>query len=166
MKKTRFGVSVSCLAAVVAFSSAATASAAETTLRWKFATGQKRAFVLTQKVVMAAEVQGRKVDTSFTQTTEMSWQIKGVANDGTADMVQTIDRIKFQMMAGGQPGSRYRRCAGRPWPHAGCLQAIPRDGRLAVHDESHSPRRISRLQRAAEARRGFQGRRTRRGHVR
>jgi hypothetical protein len=46
-------------------------------------------------------VQGRKIDTSFTETTEMSWQIKGVANDGTADMVQTIDRIKFQMMAPG-----------------------------------------------------------------
>ena len=127
MKSTSLRVSVTCLVAVIVFSSAATARAADTTLRWKFAAGQKRAFVLSQKVAMAAEVQGRKIETSFTQTTEMSWQIKGVDKNGTADMVQTIDRIKFEMMApGGQlaadtadaqdapgPRSRSRSCSAR-----------------------------------------------------
>ena len=121
MKSTRFSVSESCLTAVVAFSSAVTASAAETTLRWKFATGQKRAFVVNQKIAMAAEVQGQKIESSFSQTTETSWQIKGVDKDGTADMVQTIDRIKFQMMA---PGGKVEADTADPQDTPGPAQAV------------------------------------------
>ncbi len=84
------------LSAVVLSAFAATATA-DTTLRWKFAVGQKRTYVLTQKTAMKMEVMGKPVETSFRQTADITWDVKGVDKDGNAEMAQTIDRVRFQM---------------------------------------------------------------------
>jgi hypothetical protein len=82
-------------------STVASARGADTTLRWKFAKGQKLGYVLTQKTDMTMDVAGKKVETTFTQTTDMTWEVKGVDKDGSADMAQTIDRVRFESTAPG-----------------------------------------------------------------
>jgi len=98
MKRSRFGVSPAWLV-VVSVASALPATRADTTLRWKFETGQKRSYVLTQKTVIKTELAGNNYETSSTYTTDMSWEVKSVDKDGTADMVQTIRRIRLQSRA-------------------------------------------------------------------
>ncbi len=89
-----------CLACVIICGAGAHAAVgAEQRLTWKFETGQKRAFVLSQRKAMVMEIGGNKVPTSVAQTTFIRWEVKGVGKDGSADIVQTIDRIKFQMIA-------------------------------------------------------------------
>ncbi len=97
MKSTRFGVSVSCLAVVVVLGAAARANAADTTLRWKFVAGQKFVYGMIQKTAITSHAMDKKVEMTITQTMDMSWEIKSVGTDGTAEMVQTIDRIKLDM---------------------------------------------------------------------
>jgi hypothetical protein len=102
MKSARFSISLSCLvAAAVMFSAVATAAAADTTLRWKFTKGQKLGYVLVQKTSMTMEVMGRKVENNFTQTADMTWEVKGVDKDGNGEMSQTIDRFRFHSAAPG-----------------------------------------------------------------
>ncbi len=97
MKSARFS---GCLLGLVAVVGAvAQAAAADTTLRWKFTPGQKLGYVLIQKTDMKMEVQGKKVGTTFSQTMDMTWEIKGTDKDGTAEMVQTIDRVRFESTA-------------------------------------------------------------------
>ncbi len=95
MKSARLGVSLSCLVAIVVFSAVAPANAADTTLRWKFAAGQKRAYVMTQKSTITNNAAGNNVEISITQTMDMSWEVTSVDKEGVAEMLQTIDRIKL-----------------------------------------------------------------------
>lgn len=101
MKRSTFGGRGACLLAVVVLSTAASAPGADTTLRWKFATGQKLGYVLTQKTEMTMDVSGKKLETTLTQTIDMTWEVKGVDKDGSADMTQTIDRARFESTAPG-----------------------------------------------------------------
>lgn len=94
MKINKAASSLFCFLAVLA-----SAAGADTTLRWKFATGQKRNYVMTQKIVMKQEIMGKQSETSLTQTMDMTWEVKSVDKDGVADMVQTIDRVKLSMIA-------------------------------------------------------------------
>jgi hypothetical protein len=70
---------------------------ADETFRWKFAVGQTRHFVLTERKDTQVVVNGKKLPTSFAQTTFMTWKVKSVDKDGIAQLMQTIDRVKFQM---------------------------------------------------------------------
>jgi len=54
---------------------------------------------MTQKTAMKMELMGKPVESSYTQVTDITWEVKGVVKDGNAEMVQTIDRVRFQMMA-------------------------------------------------------------------
>ena len=102
MKSVRLSNSLSCLAAaVVMVSAVATAAGADTTLRWKFTKGQKLGYVLVTKTSMTVEVMGRKVENNFTQTADMTWEVKGVDKDGNAEMAQTIDRFRVHSAAPG-----------------------------------------------------------------
>ncbi len=56
---------------------------------------------MTQKTAMKMELMGKPIETSYTQVTEITWEVKGVDKDGNAEMVQTIDRVKFQSMGPG-----------------------------------------------------------------
>ncbi len=97
MKSTRFGVSVSCLAVAMVLCAAARANAADTTLRWKFVAGQKFVYGMTQKTAITSHAMDKKVEMTITQTMDMTWEIKSVGTDGTAQMMQTIDRLKLDM---------------------------------------------------------------------
>lgn len=101
MKNTRFGVCLPCLLAVVVSLAVAQTAGADTTLRWKFKAGQKLVYVMTQKTAAIADLGGKKLDNSVTQTIDMTWAVKGVDKDGTAEVEQTIDRIRFEMVAPG-----------------------------------------------------------------
>ncbi len=103
MKNARLGAFVSCLATVVVVSAIASARAADTTLRWKFAAGQKRSLILTERQKMKADLPGQKLERTFTRTSDLSWEVKGVDKDGNADLVGTIDRTRFQLAG---PGSK------------------------------------------------------------
>jgi hypothetical protein len=95
--RVRYGVTL--LSGAVLLSTVVSTAAADTTLRWKFAPGQKQTYAMTQKTSMKMELQGNPVKTSYTQTTDITWEVKAVDKDGIADMVQTIDRVRFEMMA-------------------------------------------------------------------
>ena len=87
--------------AAVVLSTVASTAGADTTLRWKFTTGQKQGYAMTQKTAMKMELMGKPVETNYTQVTDITWEVKGVDKDGNADMVQTIDRVRLTMMAQG-----------------------------------------------------------------
>jgi hypothetical protein len=97
MKSAKLGGLIQYLLAAVVLATAAGSARADTTLRWKFASGQKRSYVLTQKTAMKMELMGKPVETSFTQTADITWDVKNVDKDGNADMAQTIDRVRFSM---------------------------------------------------------------------
>jgi hypothetical protein len=103
MINVRVGAFVSCLATVVVLSAVASDRAAETTLRWKFAAGQKRGLVLIERQAMKADLPGQKLERTFTRTSDLSWEVKGVDKDGNADLVGTIDRVRLQLTG---PGSK------------------------------------------------------------
>jgi hypothetical protein len=102
MKNARSSGGFGLILAAVVLSTAAATAGADTTLRWKFAPGQKHGFAVTQKTAMKMEVMGKPVETSFTQVMDVTWDVKAVDKDGIAAIVQTIDRIRVQMM---MPGS-------------------------------------------------------------
>jgi hypothetical protein len=66
------------------------------TLRWKFKEGETLHYVMDQKTVTAVKANNLDIKTTLTQKIDMSWIVKGV-NDGTADMVQTIDRVRTKI---------------------------------------------------------------------
>ncbi len=88
-------------ALVLLLTTAASTAGADATLRWKFAPGQKHVYAMTQKTAMKMELMGKPVETSYSQVTDITWEVKGVDKDGNAEMVQTIDRVKFQSMGPG-----------------------------------------------------------------
>ena len=96
MKSSRYGVCLTCLV-VILLAAVGSAAGDDTTLRWKFTTGQKRSFVVNQSTVIKMDFSGNETVTKYTQTTEVSWDVKSVDKDGTADVLQTIDRIRFQV---------------------------------------------------------------------
>ncbi len=83
------------------------AQAADTTLRWKFEKGQKRNYVLSQAVTTRMELQGRQIETSFTQTSDVVWTVKDVTKEGDAAMEQTITRVQFEMTAPGIQATKF-----------------------------------------------------------
>lgn len=70
---------------------------AETKLRWKFQPGETRHYAMVQKTASTAQVQGQKIETQQDVNIDMTWAIKEVASDGSATLVQTMDRIRFAM---------------------------------------------------------------------
>jgi hypothetical protein len=95
MKAPRIVALILCLAAM-----ASTASA-DATLQWKFRKGKKYNYAFSMKMASTMMVQGQKIDTAMTQIIDMTWEIKDVEPDGSARMVQTIDRLRFKMTAPG-----------------------------------------------------------------
>ena len=93
------------VAAVLAFGS--TAAQAQTNLAWKFKKDDSLKYTteMTQKNV--ANVMGMEIETTMTQSQEMHWTVKNVTS-GSAEIAQTIDRIKMKMEApfgGSGPGT-------------------------------------------------------------
>ncbi len=98
------------VAAVVFLNAIALASAAaevraagEKTLRWKFTKGEKAQYQMTQEMVMVMSVAGQKIQTKMTQVIDANWFVESVDDDGTAEMTQTMERVRMKM--GGAPGA-------------------------------------------------------------
>lgn len=70
---------------------------AETTLRWKFKEGNSTTYEMQQKMEMAMKAGAQDFKTTTTQTMDLTWTVRKVNEDGSCEMSQTIDRIRFQM---------------------------------------------------------------------
>jgi hypothetical protein len=69
-------------------------------LRWKFKPGEMLHYTMDQKTVTTAKLPGgQELKTSLSQAIEMTWTVKGVDENGTADLVQTLDKIRDQVEA-------------------------------------------------------------------
>lgn len=83
-------------AQVKAQAPAATAPAATGALKWKFKEGEKLQYLLDQQSVSALSVNGQMIENKVNQTFDMTWTIKKVMPDGSAEMTQTFDRVRFK----------------------------------------------------------------------
>src|SRR5690348_5304246 len=61
---SRFPLAV--VLAILVSASVGSDASADTTLRWKFAEGQKQSYLLTQKMDITMEIMGKMVESSFT----------------------------------------------------------------------------------------------------
>jgi hypothetical protein len=96
MRVSKSAVRLFCVGIVV-LTAVATADSSDTTLRWKLKAGQKLGFAVTQATVMKMDFNGNETVTTLKRTADVTWEVKSVDKDGNADVVQTIDRIRFQM---------------------------------------------------------------------
>ena len=67
------------------------------TLRWKFKAGEELHYQMVQKTVTAMKANGQDLKTTQDQTIDMTWKIGKVAEDGTAEIAQSIDRIRTKI---------------------------------------------------------------------
>jgi len=54
-------------------------------------------YAMEQKTVTTLKVPGQQLQTTLTQTIDLSWAVKDVAADGTADVSWTIDRMRTRI---------------------------------------------------------------------
>lgn len=87
------------LGVALAFSAAARAGAEGVKLRWKFKAGEALHYQMEQKTVTAMKNNGQDIKTTHTQTIDMTWKVGDVAEDGTASITQSIDRIRTKIDA-------------------------------------------------------------------
>jgi hypothetical protein len=66
-------------------------------LRWKFTSGEALHYQMDQKAVTEVKANGQSVKTTVSQMLETTWSVLSVASDGSAEMAQTIDRMKTKI---------------------------------------------------------------------
>ncbi len=66
-------------------------------LRWKFKSGEELHYVTDRKIVQKVDFSGSPIEIKAGMTFDITWKIKDVGADGTANMQQTIDRLQFSM---------------------------------------------------------------------
>ena len=77
--------------------SAVSAAGADATLRWKFSKDKTYRYVLTQGMEMSMKLPDKDVTTKMSQVSEMTWKVKAVKSDGSAEISQTFDRIHIKV---------------------------------------------------------------------
>lgn len=82
--------------AAIALLSVASAQA-ESQLRWKFKEGQTINYVLNRGVEGKLNLTGSDINFQMGMAFDVTWKVKSVAADGTADVDQTVDRIQIKM---------------------------------------------------------------------
>ena len=89
----------SCLGLVLALSglSAATTARADNTLRWKFKAGETLNYVMDRETEMKIDLSGSLIEIKSGMIFDTTWKVKSVADDGTAELEQTVDRIQIKM---------------------------------------------------------------------
>ena len=87
---------LACSLALVAFSVAQVAQA-DTKLRWKFTKGEKTSYEIGMDVTQDMKLGDMPLSVKMSQVMNMTWEVKDVADDGTATMNQTIDRVRMEM---------------------------------------------------------------------
>jgi hypothetical protein len=84
--------------AVVPYASAQQASTADAVLlRWKFSQGQQYDIVLEQETKQQMSLPTQEMTVSNRMTTMMTWVVKSVDDDGTANLVQIIGRVQMSV---------------------------------------------------------------------
>jgi len=94
-----FGVAV---AAAVGLSlahapGASLARAEAPALRWKFSVGEALHYQMDQKTVTEVKSANQNVKTTVTQTIDTTWNVRSIDDSGTADLTQTLDRLRTKI---------------------------------------------------------------------
>jgi hypothetical protein len=76
---------------------AASAAGADVTLRWRFSPDKPYHYVLNQGMEMSMKLPNGDVKTTMSQISDMTWKVKSVKPDGSAQMSQTIDRMRIKV---------------------------------------------------------------------
>ena len=93
---------------IISCALAADCLAAESALVWKLKQGDEQHYLITQSNKMSMNLgQAGATDTQFKQRINMTWNVKSVDENGTAELEQSIDRIRLEMEAPGQKGIEY-----------------------------------------------------------
>ncbi len=66
-------------------------------LRWKFKTGETLEYILHRGIEGAINLSGSDIAFTLSMTFDTTWKATGVADDGTADVALTVDRIQIVM---------------------------------------------------------------------
>ena len=91
----RLPVLLSILALVVA-----NPALAQDQLRWKFRSGDSLRYTIVQDMDSSAEFGNEVVKSTFSQTIDMSWQVRALSADGATSLHQTFDRVRLKMVGG------------------------------------------------------------------
>jgi hypothetical protein len=75
----------------------ASAANAQTPLRWKFKEGEHLNYVLERAVEGKINLSGADIAFKMGMTFDTTWNVKSVAQDGTANVEQTVDRVQIGM---------------------------------------------------------------------
>jgi len=75
----------------------ASATQAQTTLRWKFEQGAPVNYVLEQKSIVTARFMGQEIKSESGQTMDMAWTSTKVAEDGSFELGVAITRVRAVM---------------------------------------------------------------------
>jgi len=70
---------------------------ADTTLKWKFKEGDVLNYVMDNATEQKIDRQGAVIDIGTRFVFDLTWKVKSVAADGTAEMEQTVDRLQFKV---------------------------------------------------------------------
>ena len=76
-------------------------AAAQKLLRWRLQPGETIQVRLAQKMDTAATIQGSELRSTVDMLMAMEWHVLGVDPDGTAEMTQSIERMKMTMQSPG-----------------------------------------------------------------
>jgi hypothetical protein len=92
MRSSRWSAQSWGLLVLVGLGAGAAAPAHAETLRWKFKPGETLHWVMDRKEVFTRVEDERETKTTISQTTDMSWTVKSVAEDGTAILTLKVDK--------------------------------------------------------------------------
>ena len=103
--RTRFSTIAALIVAVSSVGSFA--ADAPVLLSWKFKKGEQRHYVSEQKTSTEGEFGGQAIKNEIKQTLDMRWDIDSVASDGTAQMTQTVTRVRMSISRPGAAPIEY-----------------------------------------------------------
>ncbi len=86
-------------AAMLSLASVGIATAGEK-LAWKFKPGEEVQFATLQKMEIAVDAGGIEIVFEVDQALDLTWKVVSVADDGSATLTQSIDRLQFRMNSG------------------------------------------------------------------
>lgn len=94
MRSTRFSAWHWGLFGLIALAGPGVATADAATLRWKFRPNETLRYAIETRTVLSDKfANGQELKTTTTQAVEMSWAVRSVNADGSAEMTLTIDRV-------------------------------------------------------------------------
>jgi len=97
LRLRRFALAALALAVVGTLAPSSARAQATSGLRWKFKEGQTLRYLLSQNTTSSISVGGQSIDNTIEQAFEVTWKVKSVKADGSAEMVQVFDRAKMSM---------------------------------------------------------------------